>query len=68
MICGTTEWLFEFDKSFLHVVKQRLYDQAKQDLHRILDDSSKCRKYKYVICKVELQFYLQKGIPVMLSR
>jgi hypothetical protein len=30
MICGTTEWLFEFDKSFLHVVKQRLYDQAKQ--------------------------------------
>lgn len=48
--------LFEFDKSFLHVIKQCWYDQAKQDLHRILDDSVKGRLLKYVICNVELEF------------
>ena len=61
-------WLFELDKSFLHGIKQRLYDQTKQDLHRIFNDSSKCILYKYVVCNVELQFYLQKSIHVMLSR
>ena len=50
------QWLFEFDKSFLHVIKQCWYDQAKQDLHHIPDDSVKYRLLKYVICNVELEF------------
>ena len=34
------QWLFVFNKSFLNVAKQCFYDHAKQDLHRILGDSS----------------------------
>ena len=57
-------WLFELDKSFLQVIKQRLYDQTKQDLHRIFDDSSKCRLYKYVVCNVELYKYVVYNVEL----
>lgn len=59
------QWVLCLDSSFLQLTKQRIYDQAKQELHFTLETSPKCRLYKYIVSNVELQFYLQKCIPVI---
>lgn len=60
-----SQFMLHLDNSCLQTIRQRLNDQAKQELHFVLDASQKCRLYKYVVSNVELQFYLQKCIPVV---
>ena len=62
------QWLLNVDSSYLPLIRQRLFDQANQELQFLLDSSSKCRLYKYVVTNVVLQFYLQKCIPVLFRK
>ena len=45
------------------LIKTRIFDQAKQNLYSILNNSSKCILYKHVVDNLCLQLYLQKYIP-----
>ena len=57
------QYVLNVNNVLLCEIKQRILDQAKQELDGTLNTSSKCRLYKFVVSNVELQFYLQKGIP-----
>ena len=62
------QWLLNTDCSILSIIRQRLLDQTKQELNLLLDASSKCILYKYIVSNIDLQFYLQKNIPAMFRK
>lgn len=49
--------------SYLFVVKQRIFDQATQNIFSQLDSFSKCF-FKYLIATHNLQLYLRKPIQI----
>ena len=55
-------------KSTLAMLKQRIFDQAQQDILNDISISSKCYIYKHVVSQVKLQFYLHKSIPLMYKK
>ena len=56
------------ENQWLLIICQRLLDQTKQELNLLLDASSKCILYKYIVSNIDLQFYLQKHIPAMFRK
>ena len=50
-------------KEHLVIIKQRLYDIAKQDFDEILHTSTKCNLYQYLVPTFYIQTYLTKPIP-----
>ena len=59
------QFVLNTDCSILFIIRQCLLDQMKQELNSLLESSSKCILYKYIVTSVNLQFYLQKSILVM---
>ena len=57
---------FQHMSSILSIIHQRLLDQTKQELNSLLEASSKCMLYKYIVSNIDLQFYLQKNIPAII--
>ena len=51
------------EKYTLLKIKQRIFDQAKQNLLYEIQTSAKCTLYKHIIMNITLQFYLCKHIP-----
>ena len=59
---------FQHMSSILSIIRQRLLDQTKQELNSLLEASSKCILYKYIVSNIDLQFYLQKNIPAIFRK
>ena len=51
------------EKHTLSVIKQRIFDQARQTILNEIQTSSKCMLYKQVVDDISLKFYLSKNIP-----
>lgn len=49
--------------SVLDVIKQRIFDIAKQELDTSLHSSVQCFNYQYMVSNGCIQFYLNKPIP-----
>lgn len=52
----------------LCVMKQRIFDQAKQEIFACIENSSKCSFYRYLISQHCLQYYLTKPIPAKFQK
>ncbi len=49
--------------SAIAVIKQRIFDIAKQELDTSLHNSVKCFNYQYMVSNLCIQSYLNKPIP-----
>jgi hypothetical protein len=55
-------------KEHLVIIKQRLYDIAKQELDEILHTSPKCNLYQYYVPTFYMQTYLTKPMPELYKK
>ena len=53
------------DELLLLQIRQRLEDQTKQELWPLLNSSSKCSLFKFMVSSFNLQFYLGKNLPTL---
>ena len=51
------------NSNLLPIIKQRIFDQAKQSIFAKISVMNKCFLYKHIVNKISLQIYLQKCIP-----
>lgn len=61
-------WTNQKNNGILQLVKQRIFDQAKQDIFANVENSKKCSFYKYLFDGIHLQYYLRKPIPIKLQK
>ena len=73
-VSGVRYILFEFvfinvwneqtvNSNLLPIIKQRIFDQAKQSIFAKISVMNKSSLYKHIVNKISLQSYLQKYIP-----
>jgi hypothetical protein len=55
-------------KNVIFLIKQRLFDIAKQEFDAVLSVSSKCYFYQYIVTNGCLQEYLCKPIPELYNK
>lgn len=56
------------NKGTLCVIKQRIFDKAKQEMFACIENSSKCSFYRYLISHHCFQNYLIKPTPVKFQK
>ena len=49
--------------NLLPIIKQRIFDQAKQSIFAKISVMNRCFLYKHIVNTISLQIYLQKCIP-----
>ena len=54
----------KIDRTFLAILKQRIYDQTKQEIYVNIENSKKYSFYRYLIYGFNIQYYLRKSIPM----
>jgi len=59
-------WLNQYTTDVICVlpmITQRMCDQVEQTLQSILNSTTKCHLYRYIVDHICLQYYLSKYIP-----